>query len=787
MKRLTKYLYLTTGIAVLLAGTGGCRRNGLGGGGTGTLSFVVERNDELTPKSTAAAATAAAESDDIPYRIDVVDEAGDTVAHYDDHREISTIKLAQGVYDVYATDNLPDDPDNRFGRPRYRAHQSVTVQSGRVSQVILICRLQNVKVQVDFDRTVQERLLNYKLCIQPDEGASEAEILVFDQAAVDAGQNTGWVQQTENGRFLLRFFASNEQEPDRLLEYRRVIADAEPGDFYRFNVRIDENGSASSGGTIFRLKVRTDLAEYDFPLAVMEPTRALPVVVRDDEGSIGDPVSTNEDNRDGNGKLRIVAEAGFERIRIRHEDPDVLLKYGLPGMVTLGGDNSASEDEQQRERLAGVIAWGAGSDDRACVVGETEAWIDFSDLLNVREVDGEKLPGTPGRYEVDIEIYDADRQMRTQRIVLAVVRDFATGTALATSLVNGVPGVGAAYAYVSASWMNVRPEGLAFEYRKVQLAGGDEAWQKVMVDEAFVNRRTKTFIGLLNGLEPETAYEFRPVGDGVDPGSVETFVTEPYVEVPNLDFEGGSYGTFDGASGVYDPNIPGQERFWATGNPGGMFTMMGQGLKKNVTLPVTDEKAHTGTALWLTSYYISQFGVSSLASGSLFSGTFGPISSAPTNTNAQRALVHYGQPYTARPLALKGWYKYLPELINRDIDNKFPELKGQEDQCKIYVSLEVWGTGVTSRPGSPTVVGAGELRSGATPTDTPEALANNGYVSFEIRIEYAEELLGMRPDHIVMGATCSYLSDDFCGGEGSTLYIDDFELVWDPTQLAERQ
>ena len=772
MKRLImKYIPIFVSAMAIVAT--GCRHGLDAGGRLGELSFVVERNDELTLKGGQV-------DNEIPYRIDVVDDRGDTVAHYDDHREIVSIKLAEGTYQVYAEDNLEVEPGNRFGQPRYRGHQPVVVRSGHISQVVLICRLHNVKVQVDFDRTIRERLRNYKLYVQPEEDSPAEQRLEFDQTAVDAGQNIGWVQQTENVRFL----AANEQEPDRLLEYRRVIADAEAGDFYRFTIRMDENGSASSGGNVFRLSVRTDLAEYSFPLAVMEPTRGLPVVRRDDGGSISDPISTNEDNRDGNGKVRIEAEAGFERIRIRHEDPTVLLKYGLPGMITLGGDNSAAEDEEQRQRLADVIAWGAGTDDRACVVGEQEMWIDFSTLMNVREVDGAKLPGKPGRYDIDIEIYDADRQMRTQRITLAVARDFATGAALGTSLVNGVPGLGAKYAYVSASWLNVRPAGLAFEYRKKFGTGSGAAWQRVTVDEALVNEATKTFVGLLRGLEPETTYEFRPVGDGVDAGTIETFTTEPYVAVPNLDFEGGSTGSFDGASGVYDPNIPGQERFWATGNPGGKFTMFGQGLDKNVTLPVTGSEAHTGTALWLTSYYVSKFGVNSLASGSIYSGTFGPISSAPMNTEAQRALVHYGRPYTARPLALKGWYKYLPKAINRDIDGKFPELQGQEDKCKIYVSLEAWGSGVTDRPANPTVVGYGELLSGATPTDTPEAAANNGYVSFEFRIDYPEDMLGRRPDHIVMGATCSYLSDDFCGGEGSTLYIDDFELIWDPTELA---
>lgn len=765
--------FFRSGLLLLLGGCclAGCNRSPLGAG-EGTLSLAFERNEELTVKGAVSAAAT-----DAGYALDIVNEAGDTVAHYNDHRTVASIRLAEGIYTVHAADNGKNGSGERFGRPRYGGRQTVTVVAGRNTPVLMTCKLINVKVKVEeFEQAIRDNFTEYSLTIKPTWEYTGRDTLTFTQAEVDAGQE-GWINQTERGRFVLIFRAINRQEPDRRQVYVRTIADAEGADFYRFRVRMNPVGSVSDGGAMFRLSVRTDAAEYEFPLELKEETRPVPVVTRADGGNVREPIMTNVDVRAGNARLDISAAAGIRRLRIRHEDAAVLLTYGLPGMITLGGGNDAATDEAQRTEVRGIVAWEPGS-----MVGRTKTWVDFSELINTAkgkegEHAGRLLP--EGLYPVELEIYDDDNQMVKQRIVLSVARDFSTDGALASELVNGVPGVGAKYAYVRAKWLGAaQPTGLGFEYRPA--GAGDGAWVTVQGATVSVDAAAKSFVGLLTGLTPSTRYEFRPIGDGLVPGSVGTFMTDVFIEVPNLDFEGGSYGSFDGANDVYDPNIPGAERFWATGNPGGKYTVAGQGLNKNVTLPVTGSEAHTGTALWLTSYYVSKFGVNSLASGSIFSGTFGPIKSAPTNTNAQRALVHYGQPYTARPLALKGWYRYIPKTIDRDIDGKFPELIGQEDKCRIYVSLEVWGNGVTSRPDNRVVVGYGELLSGATPA----VADNNGYVPFEFRIEYPEEFLGRRPDHIVMGATCSYLSDDFCGGEGSALYIDDFELIWEPDRLA---
>lgn len=746
----------------------GCNRSPLDGG-QGTLSFIFEQNSDLTTKS-----------GDIGYTLDIVDANGDTVAHYDDNRNVPTIKLKEGVYTIHAKDNTPTPETSKFGQPRYGGIQEVNVIAGRNEPVVMTCKLLNVKVMVtEFEQDIKDNFTEYSLVVKPTQDYTRHDTLIFTQAEVDATpQQAGWINQTENGRFVLIFRVRNKQTPDKQQIYIQTIADAVPADFYQLKVRMDPIGDPSDGGTMFRLSVKTDMNEYEFPFGVKDHTRPAPAVTRHDGLDINQPMITRIDTRDGDLRVDIRADAGIQRLRIRHEDPDVLLRYGLPGMITLGGDNDATTDEAQRPAVSEVIEWSEGT-----VVGATDVWVDFSRLGNTAMLDGNLLP--IGEYRVDIEAYDYDNQMVTRTVMFSVM----PAMDLIVDRVRENAAL-ACYVDLSGQWQTpTQPENLTFEYT-VQ---GQDAWQRVSSERVKIEGKQVTT--QLTGLIPETTYEYRLVGDGVRSSDSRTFTTDVRIDLPNLDFEGGEYGRFDGANidGCFSPNAQGQPRFWATGNPGGMYEMAGMGLKKNVTLPATGVEARTGTALKMTAYYINQgvpniLMVQSLASGTVFSGTFGPITSAPMNSDAQRALVHYGQPYTARPYALRGWYKYIPQTINTDIDGKYPELMGATDQCKIYVSLEKWGEGVTSRPSKPTVIGYGQLLSGVTPIDTPKAQANNGYVPFEFKITYTDPT--QKPDHIVMCATCCYLSDDFCGaGEkdgnpGSLLYIDDFELIWDPDQLS---
>ncbi len=744
--------FFRSGLLLLLGGCclAGCNRSPLGAG-EGTLSLAFERNEELTVKGAVSAAAS-----DAGYALDIVNEAGDTVAHYNDHRTVASIRLAEGIYTVHAADNGKNGSGERFGRPRYGGRQTVTVVAGRNTPVLMTCKLINVKVKVEeFEQAIRDNFTEYSLTIKPTWEYTGRDTLTFTQAEVDAGQE-GWINQTERGRFVLIFRAINRQEPDRRQVYVRTIADAEGADFYRFRVRMNPVGSVSDGGAMFRLSVRTDAAEYEFPLELKEETRPVPVVTRADGGNVREPIMTNVDVRAGNARLDISAAAGIRRLRIRHEDAAVLLTYGLPGMITLGGGNDAATDEAQRTEMLGIVAWEPGS-----MVGRTKTWVDFSELINTAkgkegEHAGRLLP--EGLYPVELEIYDDDNQMVKQRIVLSVARDFSTDGALASELVNGVPGVGAKYAYVRAKWLGTaQPAGLGFEYRPA--GTGDGAWVTVQGAAVSVDAAAKSFVGLLKGLVPETRYEFRPIGDGLVPGSVGTFVTDAWIEIPYMDFDNwyqGSAGSgITGASDVWFANPAGQPMFWATGNPG---TKAGVALKINITEPTDD--AVSGKAVKM----VSKSGVpmTKHAAGNIYAGDF------VTNISNPASSAKMGRPYTGRPLALKGYYKYTSTPI--EVGDAYID---QPDKGTIYMYLEDWGQaslGPGERPANAEIIAEGVL---LIEEDKAE------YTPFVIPLTYTSAT--KKPTHVRLVASSSYMGEQFIGGNGSTLFVDEFELVWEPS------
>lgn len=744
----------------LLVQVTGCARNELGAG-EGAISFSFEEDDAVRVKSPDAILP------NVGYTLDIVDQKGDTVAHYDDHRTVRSIKLKEGVYTVHAEDNTETPETSKFGEPRYGGTQSVTVTAGQNTPVLMTCKLINVKVTVtEFEQEIKDNFPEYSLVIKPTEDYTGHDTLTFTQAEVDAGQE-GWINQTRKGTFVLIFRAVNKQSPNKTQIYIRTIADAEPADFYRLAVTMNPIGDPSDGGAKFRLSVKTDTKEYEFPFGVKDHTRPVPVISRADGGSIREPLMTNVDLRNGQIRLNVHAAAGMQRLRIRHEDAAVLLKYGLPGMINLGGDNDMATDQAQRAWLSGVVTWGEGS-----IVGETDTWVDFSALMNTAAVGGELLP--EGIYTVDIEVYDFDNQLVTQTVNLSVARDFATGGALSTELVGGFPGVGAKYAYVTAKWLgSATPTGLGFQYRV--MGSGDDAWVTVSANAADIDEAQKSFRGYLSGLTPETFYEFRPVGDGLAPGSVAVFTTGGMTDVSVLNF--GFDNWAQNGKNWYPNTVANDGAFWTTGNTGVTI------LKDANTVPEENDVAVAGPgkcAAKMTS--IDGIMIAQMAAGNLFSGTFA-VNGIPTNLEAMRKSPNFGRPFKGRPLYFEGYFKYKSALINVAADGNRPDLQAkvgnEQDQCQIYISFEHWGT-ATTRPLSynmatldhSSVVGFAQLH-------TVGETNMSDYVHFVLPIQYDPEKTNLEVDHIVVVASSSRWGGDFCGGAGATLYVDEFNLGWE--------
>lgn len=318
---------------------------------------------------------------------------------------------------------------------------------------------------------------------------------------------------------------------------------------------------------------------------------------------------------------------------------------------------------------------------------------------------------------------------------------------------------------VNANGWTLEDGNYSFEYRQKDAAD----WQS-----ATATLDGETYKAQVTGLTPAATYEYRLVyrnGEENYEGATVEFTTEEATELYNGGFEFWCTASEPGLNGslknVASPNKSGT-LFWDTSNPGA--NTLGENNPTNkVETPVQG-----GTyAAQLKS--ISVFG--QLAAASLYTGKF-----IKANLTMD-ADMQFGQPFTGRPIALKGYYKYTPVPI--DIVKKVPEgvsiVKNETlDECSIYIAL---ATEAITFNNSETVINYETdnriIAYGALPSGA--ATEGDGYTEFTIPLQYKESKFDVQPTHIIVVCSASKYGDYMTGGEGSTLYVDEFSLVYDGT------
>lgn len=283
-----------------------------------------------------------------------------------------------------------------------------------------------------------------------------------------------------------------------------------------------------------------------------------------------------------------------------------------------------------------------------------------------------------------------------------------------------------------------------------------------------------TYSATATDLTPATTYEYR-LTDGLETPAFNIsggeFTTEEAIVLQNGSFEEWSTietdGLFTKRQSAY-PNASASVNFWDTSNAGANYMSV-----KNPTQSATDDVHSPGKAAKLTSVVNGAF-----AAASLYTGTFGSI-----DFSSFGATLTFGQSFSARPIILKGFYKYKPVNVD-NVGNNLPAdatvSKGNPDQCSIYIALAKKSYLINNKDEStfikfaddPNIIAYGELPSGA-------ATEGDDYVEFNIPLKYKEESFNEKPTHIIIVCSASKYGDYMTGGEGSTLYLDDFELVYD--------
>ena len=308
-------------------------------------------------------------------------------------------------------------------------------------------------------------------------------------------------------------------------------------------------------------------------------------------------------------------------------------------------------------------------------------------------------------------------------------------------------------------------DGITFQYRV-------KADTPTKVDETSWNNivttaNESTYTAMLTGLTASTAYEYRLAnGKGETIGNIKEFTTASIFtqeELPNGDFE-----EWTTSKGIIYPGSNTSSLFWDTSNKGAS-TLSANNPTSNTVNPIVSGKS----AAQLTSMEV----LSVLAAASLYTGSFGSV-----DILSMSATVNFGRSFTSRPIALHGYYKYTP--ANVKVGGSLPPnatvSEGSPDQCSIYIALSKKTYTINNKDegtfinfeSDNNIIAYGELPSGA-------ATSGSGYSEFTIPLKYKESQFAEEPLYIIIVCSSSKYGDYMTGGIGSTLLVDDFELIYE--------
>ena len=311
----------------------------------------------------------------------------------------------------------------------------------------------------------------------------------------------------------------------------------------------------------------------------------------------------------------------------------------------------------------------------------------------------------------------------------------------------------AEFAILNGRWYTEeRPSGLRFQWKKA----GDANWTDYAGTVSY-NDAAATFSAELYGLEASTAYVFRAKTDKEEENRELSFTTAPAGTIPNMSFDDWYQ---DGK--VWYAASSSSNRVWDSANKGAA-NFIG-----STTTPETSSVIHGKAARMESAYAVVKF-----AAGNIYIGSFVGLAGLG-------AELDWGMPFSSRPLALHGYYKYSPKAIDYT-ESPYGSKKGEMDACSIKMYLCDWSAPFRVNTSTSTFL-QDDDPSIIAMCDFTSNVATDGYVEFTFPLQYRD---ARTPKYVVIVGAASRLGDYFTGGKGSTLWLDELSLVYDAGQLSE--
>lgn len=665
-------------------------------------------------------------------------ETGKVVRTVEDHRTLADepMVLPEGKYTVlaYAGDNIQAG----FDSPYYEGTTEVTVEAGAEAQAELTATIANVKVTVSRSETVTQSFTDFSVTVS--NGLPNGSLEYADETL----SSEGYFPCTGTLSWVLSITSSD----GRSYTLSDDIQDVQPKEHYNIHFDVDgevfvDKGGLSSSSIKVTIDSRVNESEHTVTIPIgtaVEPRiREMSGLVDtrpDDAGEDYErPASyelrlTEADIAANTpGLFRIESEAGLNRVVVR--GMAAFSDSSLPDSLNLFDPNIALLYKASAAEAG--MTWTDGVQ-----TGTKEMQVDFRPLFATLPV---------GTYDLSVSALDRQRQYVLCRMVITVLPDMEVQL---DEVEEG--NVWSSFANVSAEYKTEsEPAGMTFQYRKT----GDADWTVFPADQLV--KEGRKFSAKIAGLEPGTGYEVWAITDAEqNEANIASFVTEEETQLPNFNFDSWS-------DNGHSANAEGTS-FWDSGNEGAST------LNK---YPTSQETGYVkaGSAVKMVSQFVGLGSLGKFAGGNIYSGAY-------VETHGMSgASIDFGRPYTSRPSKLHGWYSYAPVVIDY-AEGIHGDKKGELDVGKIYVALMSSGPFRVNNstdpktlfdPSADNVIAYGELNL--------DQSTGSEYKEFTIELDYRYE--DVRPTYVLVVATASAYADYFTGGNGSTLYIDEFEFIFE--------
>lgn len=634
------------------------------------------------------------------------------------------IKLVSGEYiaEAWAGDSLPASFEARY----FKGREPFTITKG-TTRVEIQCKIANVLASVEYADNVKELLSDYSLTIGHRRGQ-----LTFEG---DDSRHGYFMMPT--GISDLEWTLTGVQVDGSSFEKKGVIPAVKPATHYKLNVVFNPDMEEIGGGYLDIVIDESEIEVDDQIVITAAPT------ISGYGFDINKPIFA-EPGMVGKKSVYVTAATSLTHMIVEGD----ALEPIIGGRDVDLFDADSSVIEQLKE--AGIDYQYVYDADADISNLKLSFWPSFTSTLtgdNEFRFAATDSKGKTGRATLVVSVSDAS--VNANELPVDALTTWPTKMRIyGTLLKEGVTNPG-------------------FEYR----ATGTSDWTYVAGE--FEAGTSTEYFADLTGLEAGTEYEYRAVCDGFVSTRIYTASTQPAVQFPNAGFEIWS------TSGKVV--IPGSDMsFWDSGNHGSAT------MSKNITDKDATYKHGGEYSAKLKSQFVGIGTIGKFAAGNIFAGNY-------LYTDGTDGELGWGRPFTTRPSELKVWVRYEPGTVDSKGSGDYMP-KGAKDRGVIYLALvdgtlQQYNQSKSDYNGSkwPCVV-----KTKSSNRQLFDANGSNVIAYAEIALDDATEGTGMvektvtinylrtdvNPSYVIFVASASRFGDYFQGGEGSTLWIDDVELVY---------